>query len=137
VGRKALLLVGAVGMAICLGGVAAIFWKREHQGWLLGLLVAYIACFAISQGAVIWVYLSEVFPTRVRAKGQSVGSFTHWATNAAIALTFPRLAGVGRGAAPFAFFMAMMVVQFFVVWAFYPETKRLTLEQLQQKLHIA
>ncbi len=96
----------------------------------------FIAFFAFSQGAVIWVYLSEVFPTRVRAKGQSLGSFTHWIMNALIAGFFPVVANYGRGAPPFVFFAAMMVVQFFVVLATYPETKGYSLEEMQRKLGI-
>jgi SP family arabinose:H+ symporter-like MFS transporter len=132
-GRKILLLVGAVGTAVCLAGVAAIFASSQHQRYLLWLLVAYIAFFALSQGAVIWVYLSEVFPTRVRAKGQSLGSFTHWVMNAVIAWTFPTIAGIS-GAIPFVFFAAMMVLQFVVVLALYPETKGISLEEMQRRL---
>src|SRR5690348_4924286 len=74
-GRKTLLLVGAVGTALCLAGVSAIFFTRQHEDKLVWLLIGYIAFFAFSQGAVIWVYLAEVFPNTVRAKGQSLGSF--------------------------------------------------------------
>ena len=84
---------------------------------------------------MIWVYLSEVFPTRVRAKGQSLGSFTHWIMNALISGIFPVLAAKSGGA-PFVFFAVMMVVQFFVVFATYPETKGHTLEEMQHKLGI-
>jgi sugar porter (SP) family MFS transporter len=134
-GRKTLLLIGSVGTALCLGGVARVFWTNQHQELLLWFLVAYIAFFAISQGAVIWVYISEVFPTRVRAKGQALGSSSHWIMNAIIAYTFPQLAK-SSGAYPFMFFSLMMVVQFFVVLFFYPETKRVSLEQMQQRLGI-
>jgi sugar porter (SP) family MFS transporter len=132
-GRKILLLIGAVGTAACLAGVAAIFATSRHQQYLLWLLVAYIAFFALSQGAVIWVYLSEVFPTRVRAKGQSLGSFTHWIMNAIIAWTFPMIAGIS-GAIPFVFFAVMMLLQFFVVLFLYPETKGISLEEMQRRL---
>jgi len=135
VGRKTLLLIGAVGTAAALAGVAAIFFLGEHQDLLVWCLVGFIAFFAFSQGAVIWVYLSEVFPTRVRAKGQSLGSFTHWIMNALIAGTFPVLAASSKGA-PFIFFAVMMVVQFFVVWWMYPETKGYSLEEMQRKLGI-
>ncbi len=134
-GRKKLLLFGSVGTAICLAGVAAVFFTNSHQAFLVWLLVAYIAFFAVSQGAVIWVYISEVFPTKVRSKGQSLGSSSHWIMNAAIAFTFPLLAKTS-GAYPFIFFAAMMVVQFFVVLFAYPETKGVTLEQLQRQLGI-
>jgi len=134
-GRKSLLLIGAIGTAVCLFGVAEVFYTSSHQSLLLWLLVGFIAFFAISQGAVIWVYLSEVFPTRVRAKGQSLGSSSHWITNAAIAYVFPQVAKTSGGA-PFLLFGAMMVLQFFVVLFAYPETKGITLEQLQHKLGI-
>lgn len=134
-GRKTLLLVGSVGTAACLAGVSGVFFTQSHQSYLLWLLVAYIAFFAISQGAVIWVYIGEVFPNRVRAKGQGLGSSSHWIMNAIIAYTFPQLAK-SSGAYPFVFFAAMMVVQFFVVLFFYPETKGVTLEQMQHRLGI-
>lgn len=135
IGRKPLLLIGSVGTALCLFGVSAIFFTNQHQAALVWLLVAYIAFFAISQGAVIWVYIGEVFPNLVRAKGQSVGSSSHWVMNAIISLTFPLLAR-SSGAYPFVFFGAMMVLQFFVVLFIYPETKQVSLEQMQQKLGI-
>ena len=134
-GRKTLLLTGAVGMTICLSGVAAVFFTHTHPELLVWLLVAYIFFFAISQGAVIWVYIAEVFPNRVRAKGQSLGSSSHWVMNAIISLIFPLLAAKSGGV-PFAFFAAMMALQFFVVLFMYPETKGITLEQLQHKLGI-
>lgn len=134
-GRKTLLLIGSVGTAACLAGVSGVFFTQSHQSYLLWLLIAYIAFFAISQGAVIWVYIGEVFPNRVRAKGQGLGSSSHWIMNAIIAYTFPQLAK-SSGAYPFVFFAAMMVMQFFVVLFFYPETKGVTLEQLQHGLGI-
>ncbi len=134
-GRKKLLLFGSVGTAVCLAGVATVFFTNTHHGLLVWLLVAYIAFFAVSQGAVIWVYISEVFPTKVRSKGQSLGSSSHWIMNAAIAFTFPLLAK-SSGAYPFVFFAAMMVLQFFVVLFFYPETKGVSLERLQRQLGI-
>ncbi|HTX38054.1 MAG TPA: sugar porter family MFS transporter [Bryobacteraceae bacterium] len=132
-GRKKLLLIGAAGTSLALAGVAAIFLSGSHQDWLVWCLVAFIGFFAFSQGAVIWVYLSEVFPTLVRARGQSLGSFTHWVMNALISFTFPSLAAVSRGA-PFVFFALMTVVQFFVVLAVYPETKGYTLEEMQSHM---
>lgn len=134
-GRRTLLLIGAVGTALCLFGVSAVFYTQSHQSFLLWLLVAYIAFFAISQGAVIWVYIGEVFPTRVRAKGQGLGSSSHWVMNALIAYIFPQVAK-SSGGAPFLLFGGMMVLQFFVVLFAYPETKGVSLEQLQHKLGI-
>ena len=135
IGRKSLLLIGSVGTAACLAGVAGIFASGTHQADLVWLLVGFIFFFSISQGAVIWVYISEVFPTRVRSKGQSLGSRSHWIMNAFISGLFPWVAAHSK-AAPFGFFAAMMVLQFFVVLFLYPETKGVTLEQLQHKLGI-
>jgi sugar porter (SP) family MFS transporter len=133
-GRRTLLLIGAAGTASCLAGVAWVFSTNSHQWLLVWLLVVYIAFFALSQGAVIWVYIGEVFPNHVRSKGQGVGNASHWTMNTIIALAFPVLAGtIGRGA-PFIFFAVMTVVQFVVVLFVYPETKGQTLEQLQRRL---
>ena len=135
-GRKKMLLVGSVGTAACLAGVAVVFFTSSHQYLLVWLLMGFIAFFGFSQGAVIWVYLSEVFPTRVRAKGQSLGSFSHWFMNALISGIFPLMAATS-GAYPFVFFSAMMVLQFFVVLFVYPETKGVSLEEMQRKLGLA
>jgi sugar porter (SP) family MFS transporter len=133
-GRKSLLLIGAAGCASCLGGVAWVFATQTHRGDLLWLLVTFIAFFSVSQGAVIWVYIGEVFPTAVRSKGQGVGSASHWLMDAIIALMFPVVVTMMSTATPFVFFAAATVVQFIVVALFYPETKGQTLEQLQRKL---
>jgi sugar porter (SP) family MFS transporter len=134
-GRKTLLLIGAIGMTLALGGVATIFYTHAHQGLLVWLLVLFIVFFAISQGSVIWVYIAEVFPSRVRSKGQSVGSSSHWIMNALIAAIFPFVAARSQSA-PFVFFAAMMLLQFFVVLMVYPETKGSTLEAIQANLGI-
>ena len=136
IGRKKLLLTGAVGTALCLAGVAYVFLSHSHENILVALLVCYIAFFAFSQGAVIWVYIGEVFPNRVRASGQSLGSFTHWLMAGIISLGFPAVAAKSGGY-PFIFFSAMMALQFFVVLIWYPETKGITLEDMQKKLGIA
>jgi SP family arabinose:H+ symporter-like MFS transporter len=135
VGRKKLLLIGAVGTTLCLAGVSYVFLSNSHQNLLVGFLVVYIAFFAFSQGAVIWVYIGEVFPNRVRASGQSLGSFTHWAMAGIISFGFPQVA-VKSGGYPFVFFSAMMALQFFVVLFWYPETKGISLEDMQKKLGI-
>jgi sugar porter (SP) family MFS transporter len=133
-GRKTLLLVGAAGTAGCLAAVSWLFSTNSHSGALVWLFITYIAFFALSQGAVIWVYIGEVFPNHVRSKGQGVGNASHWIMNTIIALEFPVLiASVGRSA-PFTFFAVMTVVQFIVVLFVYPETKGQTLEGLQRKL---
>ncbi len=133
-GRKTLLLIGAAGTASCLAAVSWLFATNSHPGALVWLLITYIGFFALSQGAVIWVYIGEVFPNHVRSKGQGVGNASHWIMNTIIALEFPVLvATIGRSA-PFTFFAVMTVIQFLVVLFFYPETKGQTLEQLQRKL---
>jgi len=134
-GRKTLLMIGALGTTIALAGVAVVFYTHSHQSLLVWLLVMFIVFFAISQGAVIWVYISEVFPSRVRSKGQSLGSSSHWIMNAIIAGVFPYVAARSQ-AAPFVFFAAMMALQFVVVAAFYPETKGSTLEAIQSSFGI-
>jgi SP family arabinose:H+ symporter-like MFS transporter len=129
-GRKTLMLIGSVGMVVALSGVAWVFFTDSHKGLLMGCFMLFIVFFAISQGSVIWVYIAEVFPSRVRSKGQSVGSSSHWIMNALIAGVFPYIAAKSH-ALPFVFFAVMMAVQFFVVLFMYPETKGRTLEQIQ------
>jgi SP family arabinose:H+ symporter-like MFS transporter len=133
-GRKTLLLIGSAGTALCLAGVAQIFFTQQHQSRLVWILVGYIFFFA-PLGAVIWVYIGEIFPNTVRSKGQSLGSSSHWIMNALISALFPVVAKTS-GAYPFVFFAAMMVLQFFVVLLFYPETKGFTLEEMQHRLSI-
>jgi len=135
VGRRILLLIGSIGTAICLSGVAAIFFTQTHQELLVWMLMGFIAFFAFSSGAVIWVYISEIFPNRVRAKGQALGSSTHWVICGMLIFIFPMLAKASGGV-PFVFFAAMMLVQFVVVYAKFPETKGISLEDMQKKLGI-
>lgn len=135
IGRRRLLLIGTVGLTVCLTAISAVFFTHRHLGWLVWLLMAYIACFAVSQGAVVWVYISEVFPTSVRAKGQSLGSSSHWVTNAIVSLVFPVMA-MSSGAYPFIFFAAMMVLDFLLVFFYYPETGNISLEQIQHSFGI-
>ena len=132
-GRRKLLLVGAVGTAAALAAAAVIFNTGQGEEYLLLVLIVFIAFFAFSQGAVIWVYLAEIFPTPVRARGQALGSATHWGMNALIAQVFPMVAATTQGL-PFAFFSACMVLQFFVVLAIFPETRRVELESMDRAL---
>ncbi len=136
-GRKPLLVWGAVVTGVCLAGVAWIFSGSEYHGALIWVLVGYIIGHGFGQGAVIWVYISEVFPNAVRAKGQAWGSFTHWFMAMLVSWTFPMVAknaGEPGAGAPFAFFAVMMVVQIFVVWRFFAETKRVPLEEMEQRV---
>ena len=134
-GRKTMLLIGSVGTCICLATVSFLFHTGKHENLLIWPLIGYIAFFAFSQGAVIWVYISEVFPNAVRAKGQSLGSFTHWLMTAVLSWLFPLLSAHSP-AVPFAFFSVMMAAQFFVVLVVFPETKGISLEEMQTKLGI-
>jgi len=133
VGRRKLLLTGTFGLVICLSLVGWIFHIDQHKNLLLALLMGYIACFAISQGAVVWVYISEVFPTAVRAKGQTLGSSSHWIFNAIISYAFPVMLGYSR-AGTFWFFAAMMVLNIVLVITFYPETSNVSLEDISAHL---
>jgi MFS transporter, SP family, arabinose:H+ symporter len=136
-GRKPLLIAGALGTGVALAGIAWVFNSTANHGMLLWLLVGYIICHGFGQGAVIWVYISEVFPNAVRAKGQTLGSSTHWFMAMIISWSFPifaKNAGEPHAGAPFMFFAVMMLIQIFVVWWFYPETKRIPLEDMEQKI---
>ncbi|MEO6377651.1 MAG: sugar porter family MFS transporter [Caulobacteraceae bacterium] len=128
-GRKTLLMIGSVGLVASLAAASAILLTNTHQDLLLWALVGFIASFAFSQGAVIWVYISEIFPTEVRARGQSIGASTHWFMDAVIATAFPVVAATSKGA-PFVLFTVMMVAQFVVVLLYFPETKQATLEEI-------
>ena len=103
---------------------------------VLGSLIGFIAFFAFSSGAVIWVFISEIFPNRVRARGQALGSFTHWAWFALINFTFPVIVAHVSQSTPFVFFSGMMLLQLVLVWGFLPETRGVSLEAMQRHLGI-
>lgn len=148
-GRRKLMIVGAIGLAICQAAVGCSFWMNSQiaAGLLspsyssmigplvLGSLIGFIAFFAFSNGAVIWVYISEIFPNRVRARGQALGSVTHWFWCTLLALSFPTVARAFP-CAPFFFFSAMMVLQLVLVLKYLPETKGVSLEEMQRHLGI-
>ena len=140
-GRKKLMLVGSIGYIISLSVIAISFYTygkdfTETGGWILLLsLMVFIASHAFGQGAVIWVFLGEIFPNRVRARGQALGSFTHWIMAALISWTFPLFAEVSGGHT-FTFYAICMVGQLFWVLKMMPETKGITLEDIQKKLGI-
>jgi len=133
-GRKKLLLSGAVGMFIFLV-LAALGLKSGSSEYLLYYIIGFIASFALSQGAVIWVFISEIFPNAVRAQGTSLGSTTHWVMAALISWIFPIIVEnvVGGGFYIFMFYAIMVVVSFFFVLGM-PETKGKSLEQIQEEL---
>ena len=135
-GRRPLLAAGGLGAAVSLALTAVGFYRGGTPGHLvLGGLLGFIAFHAIGQGAVIWVFISEIFPNAVREKGQALGSFTHWFMAAVVSWTFPVVAQASGGHA-FAFFAAMMLLQFVFAWKIMPETRGLSLEELQQRLGI-
>jgi sugar porter (SP) family MFS transporter len=133
IGRKTLLLAGAAGMALCLAVAAGVLFGAIDKGLMLPALIGFIAFFATSQGAVIWVYISEIFPTPVRARGSALGASTHWLMNALIAGLFPILVAWSPGA-PFAIFAAAMVVQFIVVAFVFPETRGVDLDEMDRRM---
>lgn len=137
-GRKTLLLIGSLGMVVFLGLVAWAFYTSNFGGYaVMFYLVGFIAFFAFSQGAVIWVFMAEIFPNKVRSQGQTLGSFTHWIMAAAISWTFPILAEEPNGGYySFLLFAAMMLVHGLFVWRFLPETKGKSLEGIQRDLGI-
>jgi MFS family permease len=136
VGRKKLLLVGSVGMVMFMALVAKTVFKTTSEGsiWMLIYLSGFIAFFSFSQGTVIWVFISEIFPNSVRAKGQTLGSFTHWIAAVIISWLFPAISENNGGGWVFIFFSAAMVLQFIIVLKFFPETKGKTLEQIQKDM---
>jgi MFS transporter, SP family, arabinose:H+ symporter len=134
-GRRKLMLIGSYGLIISLGLVSYCFHLKNADGhYVIWLLMAYIAFFAVSQGAVIWVFLSEIFPNQVRAKGQSLGSFTHWFMATVITFLFPAVRTNIPGEYIFMFFAGMMVLQLLFVWKMMPETKGKSLENMEQTL---
>ncbi|MCD9017149.1 sugar porter family MFS transporter [Parachryseolinea silvisoli] len=131
-GRRTLMLIGSFGVIITLALVANAFYTSTFNGYLVPVyLCIYIAFFAFSQGAVIWVFISEIFPNEVRAKGQALGSFTHWLMATLIAFTFPYITEKLGGGNSFLIFTVMMVFQLIFVWKVMPETKGKSLEEVE------
>jgi sugar porter (SP) family MFS transporter len=138
-GRKKLLIIGSFGMIFFLGMTAFAFKDPGVANPnVIWYLIGFIAFFAFSQGAVIWVFISEIFPNSVRSQGGSLGSFTHWIMAAIISWTFPIIVeGSDMGGYySFVFYTLMMVLHLFFVWRFLPETKGKTLEEIQKSMHI-
>ncbi|PJJ74624.1 sugar porter (SP) family MFS transporter [Thermoflavifilum aggregans] len=136
-GRKTLLIIGSIGMIVFLGLTSVAFFHQVHGGFaVMGYLIGFIAFFAFSQGAVIWVFISEIFPNRVRSKGQAIASTTHWTMDILISWLFPWMAATLGGGISFLIFSGMMALQLIFVWQFLPETKGKSLEEIQAALHI-
>ena len=129
------MYIGSIGYIISLSLIANAFFSENYTG-ITYFLFAFIAAHAIGQGAVIWVFISEIFPNQVRAAGQSFGSFTHWIFAAIIANVFPLFANdssSGTGTI-FLFFTAMMVLQLLFVAFMMPETKGVSLEDMEKRI---
>src|SRR6266403_1001622 len=134
-GRRTLLFIGSFGYIASLGLVAWAFFT-EHFAIVPVCIFAFIAAHAIGQGAVIWVFISEIFPNRNRAEGQALGSFTHWIFAALLTTFFPKMVSAFPPGYVFAFFAGMMVLQLIWVKTLVPETKGIPLEQIQKQLGI-
>jgi MFS family permease len=139
-GRKTLLVIGSFGYILSLAMVAWAFYSHASAGFLMSFLLLFIAAHAIGQGAVIWVFISEIFPNNIRALGQSFGASVHWVFAALITLVTPIFLDSDKGIYKdnpwpiFAFFAFMMVLQLVWVLTKVPETKGVSLEELEKRL---
>jgi len=139
-GRKKLLIIGSIGYIISLVMIAGCFASHASPVLLMSFLLLFIASHAVGQGAVIWVFISEIFPNKIRAKGQSFGASVHWIFAAIITLITPVFLDKSNGIFKenpwpiFAFFAGMMALQFIWVLTKVPETKNVSLEQLEAQL---
>ena len=139
-GRKTLLVIGSLGYILSLAMVAWSFYSHSGAGFLMIFLMLFIAAHAVGQGAVIWVFLAEIFPNKVRAMGQSFGASTHWVFAALITLLTPVFLDADKGIFKdnpwpiFAFFAFMMILQLIWVLTKVPETKGVSLENLEKRL---
>jgi len=135
VGRKALLLTGSLGMTVFLGIFAYTFLSGHTGGFLLlVLLIGFIGFFAASQGAVIWVLLSEMFPNNIRARGSAIGSFSHWFFNALLSFLYPVISGMIGVGYVFIFYAVATLISFFFFRAYLVETKGKSLEALEKQM---
>jgi SP family arabinose:H+ symporter-like MFS transporter len=144
-GRRTLMLIGSIGLIASLSMVSYSFFMQDagaanvlSSGLAITVyLMVYIAFFAFSQGAVIWVFISEIFPNEVRAKGQTLGSLTHWVMAAVITFSFPMLTAHLGGGSTFLIFVGCMLLQLLFVWRLMPETKGRSLEQIEGTFVVA
>jgi sugar porter (SP) family MFS transporter len=134
-GRKTLLLIGSLGYIASLSAISYAFFS-SHYSYIPVLIFAFIAAHAVGQGVTIWVYIAEIFPNRYRAKGQALGSFTHWIFAALLTSFFPLAVAAFAPAAVFAFFAFMMVLQLIWVQTLVVETKGVSLEQISERLSL-
>ena len=142
IGRRRLMLIGSVGYLVSLGVLAAVFfgYEGEFSGFtsvlVLGGLSVFIAAHAFGQGSVIWVFISEIFPNRIRGRGQSLGSLTHWVFAAVVSAAFPAIAGALGGGMAFSLFFLFMVAQLVWVLRVMPETRGVPLEEMERRLGV-
>jgi len=142
IGRRKLMLVGSVGYLVSLGGLAAVFFIYDgtfsgaSSVMVLTGLIVFIAAHAFGQGSVIWVFISEIFPNRIRGRGQSLGSLTHWVFAAVVSYSFPGIADLLGGGMAFSLFFLCMVGQLVWVLKVMPETKGVPLEEMERSLGI-
>jgi SP family arabinose:H+ symporter-like MFS transporter len=134
-GRRTLLLIGAFGYIGSLGLTAWAFFTH-HYSLVPACIFAFIAAHAVGQGAVIWVFISEIFPNRHRAEGQTLGSSTHWIGAALLTTFFPKMVSVFAPGYVFLFFCGMMMLELIWIKTMVPETKGVPLEQMQERLGI-
>ena len=139
-GRKTLLIIGSLGYILSLSMVSIAFYSHASALFLMSFLLFFIASHAIGQGAVIWVFISEIFPNKIRSAGQSFGAGVHWVFAALITLVTPVFLDKNNGIFKenpwpiFAFFAAMMLLQLVWIITSVPETKGISLEELEKKL---
>jgi SP family arabinose:H+ symporter-like MFS transporter len=134
-GRRTLLYIGSFGYIGSLGLAAWAFFT-QHYAIVPACIFAFIAAHAVGQGAVIWVFISEIFPNRQRAEGQTLGCFTHWVFAALLTTFFPRMVSTFPPGYVFSFFAGMMVLQLIWVKTMVPETKGVPLEEIQKQMGI-
>ncbi len=132
-GRRTLLLIGSIGYILSLGACAWAFYTH-HESIVPACIFAFIAAHAVGQGTVIWVLISEIFPNRYRAVGQSLGSATHWVFAALLTTVFPLMVSAFHPGTIFLFFCGMMALQLVWVLTMVPETKGVPLEEIQRRL---
>jgi SP family xylose:H+ symportor-like MFS transporter len=137
-GRKPLMIIGSVGMGISLFamGLAGVFQAKGL--WLLFFVLGYIACFAVSVGPVVWVILSEIFPTKIRGRAMGIATICLWSSNAVVTLTYKMMNGneflvdVFHHGFPFFIYGSMCIVLILFMWRFVPETKGKSLEEIER-----
>jgi sugar porter (SP) family MFS transporter len=133
-GRRQLLIIGSIGYILFLSAVSWAFFTNAQGFYVVIFICGFIASHAIGQGAIIWVFISEIFPTSVRDYGMSLGSGTHWVFAALITMITLPVLNAFSGGAIFAFFAGMMILQLAFAFFVMPETKGISLEELQKRL---